>query len=161
RDLSTAVALADFRLHFQPIVTTADARVRGVEALVRWGRRGIPKYDPDDFIPVAEETGLIVRLGAWTINESARAQRAVAADARVTMSVNLSARQLAEPGLAEMITRVLAAYDVQPQFAAFEVTETLAVRDIDLAAQVISDIRSLGCSVGVDDFGTGFASLSY
>lgn len=161
QDLRTGIATADFRLFFQPIVSIADGTVYGAEALLRWGRSGKPKHDPDAFIPVAEETGLIVPLGAWTITEAVKARAALGSDATVTVNVNLSARQLVEPGLADAIHYELAAYSLEPHTVGFEVTETLAIRDVDLAIRVIAEIRSLGCNVGIDDFGTGYASLAY
>jgi diguanylate cyclase (GGDEF)-like protein/PAS domain S-box-containing protein len=161
QDLRTVIATADFRLFFQPIVSIADGTVYGAEALLRWGRSGKPKHDPDAFIPVAEETGLIVPLGAWTITEAVKARAALDSQVRVTVNVNLSARQLVEPGLADAIQYELAAYSLEPQTIGFEVTETLAIRDVDLATRVIAEIRALGCNVGIDDFGTGYASLAY
>ena len=100
-------------------------------------------------------------LGAWTITEAVKARAALGSDATVTVNVNLSARQLVEPGLADAIHYELAAYSLEPHTVGFEVTETLAIRDVDLAIRVIAEIRSLGCNVGIDDFGTGYASLAY
>src|ERR1700730_3185645 len=145
QDLRAAVASIDFRLYFQPMVSMTDLRVRGVEALLRWGRSGVMKHEPARFIPVAEETGLIVPLGAWTIGEAVRARQAVGVDSGLTVNVNLSARQLAEPGLATSIRAELAGYDLRPEALAFEVTETAAIYDVDLAIRIIGHIRSLGC----------------
>lgn len=161
QELRAGITTADFRLYFQPIVSIADGNVYGAEALLRWGRSGKPKYDPNTFIPVAEETGLIVPLGAWTITEAVKARAAFVSRADVVVNVNLSARQLVEPGLADAINYELVAYSLDPRTVGFEVTETLAIRDVELATRVIAEIRSLGCNVGIDDFGTGYASLAY
>lgn len=161
QDLRNGIATADFRLFFQPIVSIADGSVYGAEALLRWGRSGKPEHDPEAFIPVAEATGLIVPLGAWTITEAMKARAALGSHETVIVNINLSARQLVEPGLADAIHYELAAYSLEPSTIGFEVTETLAIRDVDLATRVISEIRSLGCNVGIDDFGTGYASLAY
>jgi diguanylate cyclase (GGDEF)-like protein/PAS domain S-box-containing protein len=160
-ELHDAVAQGDFRLEFQPIVSLVEPRCHSAEALLRWGRSGIPLYGPADFVPVAEETGLIVPLGAWTIAEAMAARARFGRFGSFTLTVNLSPRQLLEPDLCRHIQEQLDANGLSPGDIAFEVTESLAVADVDLAARRLSEIRTLGCRVGMDDFGTGYSSLGY
>ena len=151
------LANGEFSLALQPIVSLPGGEPIGSEALLRWrhGDRDIP---PDRFIPIAEETGLIVPIGDWTIDQAARIARD-APGGRVT--VNLSARQLAAPDLPARIARILAARHTSPSMIGFEVTETLLIEHFAYTAQVLSQIRDLGCRVGLDDFGTGYSSLAY
>lgn len=155
--LRRAIAHSEFSLALQPIVRLSDAQPVWSEALVRWHHAG-RTIEPCQFIPVAEETGLVVPLGDWIIDRAARA----APDAPGgEVMVNLSARQLASPGLADRIARVLAARRLPPSRIGFEITETLLVEHFEYAVNVVSAIRQLGCRVGLDDFGTGYSSLSY
>ena len=161
------VALRDrsFVLHYQPIVALADERTVGFEALVRWQvEPGRLRY-PNDFIPVAEETGMIVPLGLWVLREACTTLRRW--NARFTdgaprsMSVNLSARQFAEPDLVEQVRRIIVETGIDPAWLRLEVTETVAMDDAERAIQVLSALRAMGARISLDDFGTGFSSLSY
>jgi EAL domain-containing protein (putative c-di-GMP-specific phosphodiesterase class I) len=142
----------------QPIVRLSDETPAGAEALVRWHTRDGATIAPDTFIPVAEETGLIVPLGDWTIERAAQLAHGALGG---PVSINLSARHLASPGLAERITRVLASQRLPAAAIAFEITETLLIDQFDYAVNVVHAIRELGCRVGRDDFGTGYSSLAY
>lgn len=156
-DLRTAIAEDAFTLALQPIVRLDDRTTMRAEALVRW-HRGSETIPPGDFIPVAEETGLIVALGDTVIDKAARlARRAPGSQ----VLVNLSARQLASPGLPERIGRTLSAHRLPASSLGFEITETLVIEQFDYTADVLRQIRELGCAVGLDDFGTGYSSLSY
>ncbi|HET6966177.1 MAG TPA: EAL domain-containing protein [Acidimicrobiales bacterium] len=156
-DLRRAIGGPDLALALQPIVELEDLRPYGAEALARWDRAGT-MVPPPRFIEVAEETGLIVPLGDWIIASAAQiAPRAPGG----RVSVNLSPRQLASPGLPERISRALRAHRLAPSLMAFEVTETLLMTEFDYAAGVLGRIRAMGCPVGLDDFGTGYSSLGY
>ena len=161
RDLRVAVATKDFRVEYQPIVGLADQHVYGVEALLRWGTAPSPTaYPPSEFIPIAEENGLIVPLGRWVINRAIESRVACRGSSRLMLNNNLSARQLSEPDIVESIDETLRRTGMSASRVGFEITETLAVHDIERAARVVSDIRALGCRVGIDDFGTGYSSLA-
>ena len=164
-DLRTALRDESFVLHYQPIVALADGRTVGFEALVRWEvEPGRLRY-PDEFIPVAEETGLIVPLGLWVLREACttlqRWNTMFAGVAPRTMSVNLSARQFAEPDLVEQVRRIILDTGIDPAWLRLEVTETVAMGDAERAIQILSALRRLGTRISLDDFGTGFSSLSY
>ena len=164
-DLRAALRDQAFTLHYQPIVSLADERIVGFEALVRWEvAPGVLRY-PGDFIGVAEETGLIVPLGLWALRQAClHAQRwnqAFPAAQKRTMSVNLSARQFTEPDLVEQVGRIIAQTGMEPATLRLEITETVAMEDADRAIQVLSGLRALGVLISIDDFGTGFSCLSY
>jgi diguanylate cyclase (GGDEF)-like protein/PAS domain S-box-containing protein len=157
-NLRRGLARSEFTLALQPVVRLSDTTTPvHAEALVRWHveDRVIP---PNEFIPVAEETGLIVPLGDWIIDRAAQlAGRAPGGH----VMVNLSARQLASPGLPERIARVLATRRLPASSLGFEITETLLIEHFDYTVDVLRAIRQLGCRIGLDDFGTGYSSLSY
>jgi diguanylate cyclase (GGDEF)-like protein len=162
--LRQAVADDELQLAFQPKVCLADGTVTGVEALVRWTRRGHGMVPPDLFVPVAEQTGLITAVGRWVL------EHAVAHVARLPASplgrhlgvtVNLAAQQLAEPDLVESVAAVLAAHDLEPSRLCLEVTETDLVHDPDASAEVLGRLKELGVRLAIDDFGTGYATLDY
>jgi diguanylate cyclase (GGDEF)-like protein/PAS domain S-box-containing protein len=156
-NLRRAITHSDFALALQPIVRLDDATAVRAEALVRWHHDG-RTIEPCTFIPVAEETGLIIPLGNWIID---RAAQLVPRAPGGQIMVNLSARQLASPGLPERIARVLAAHRLPATSLGFEITETLLIDQFDYTVGVLSAIRELGCRVGLDDFGTGYSSLGY
>jgi diguanylate cyclase (GGDEF)-like protein len=154
----------EFELYFQPVVRLADGEMTHVEALVRWHRPGYGMVFPDVFIPIAEDTGLIVPLG-WLILDAA-CREAVAwpelpNGERVEIAVNLSAKQLASPELIPTVTRVLAETGLDPGRLCFEVTESALVRDVEQAIEALDAVKALGVHLAIDDFGTGYASLEY
>lgn len=157
-DLRHAVERNELRLFIQPVVDLQDRRVAGGEALLRWTRRGGEQVCPDVFIALAEETGLITSIGEWVL--------AHAVDALITrkvarISVNLSPRQLLDPGLPTRVERLLGLLEVPPGRLLFEVTENFVVENFDIAVESLGNLRQLGCPVGLDDFGTGYSSLGY
>ena len=161
-DLSTAVHDGQLFLLYQPIFELPSREVVGVEALVRWRhpQRGVIR--PDDFIPLAEESGLIVPIGRWVLDEACRQAAAWAAEGRrIGVSVNVSARQLDQSGVVEDVRRALAESGIEPSLLTLEVTETTLVRDVPSACEHLESIRALGARVAIDDFGTGYASLSH
>jgi diguanylate cyclase (GGDEF)-like protein len=167
-ELRAAVDSEQLRVVYQPIVHLGEATPAGVEALVRWQhpRRGL--LAPAEFIEVAEDTGLVVPLGAWVLRRACRDLTRILDQGRVgdgapelVMSVNLSARQLSEPGLVGMVQSVLAECGLAPGRLCFEITESVLMDDVDLAIAVLSDLRALGVRLAIDDFGTGYSSLGY
>jgi diguanylate cyclase (GGDEF)-like protein len=161
-DLDDALKNEQFFLLYQPIVALASQAVVGVEALIRWRHpeRGI--VEPDDFIPLAEETGRIVPIGRWVLNEACR-QAAVweGQGLLVGMSVNVSAYQLDRDGFREDIQRALAESGIRPSSLTLEITETALMRDVPAASERLKAIKALGVRIAIDDFGTGSSSLSY
>jgi diguanylate cyclase (GGDEF)-like protein len=164
RDLRNAVAQGELVLHYQPQVELAGGRTTGMEALVRWQRGGegllVP---PAQFIPIAEETGLIEPIGEWVIDEACRQTAAWTADgmAPLCVSVNLSVRQL-KPG--RLVRRVAEALDnsgLPPSQLELEVTESLLMEDVDAARTSLGELKELGVRISVDDFGTGYSSMNY
>lgn len=156
-DLRRAISGHRLSLALQPVIDLDDRSQVGAEALVRWHRPRI-SVEPSRIVAVAEETGLIVPLGDWVID---RAAQLAPVTLGTRVSVNLSARQLASPGLAGRIARILRARQLPPSCLAFEVTETLLITEFEYAVEVLGSLRDLGCSIGLDDFGTGHSSLGY
>ncbi len=150
-------------LHYQPQIDLRHGRIVGVEALLRWRHPTLGDIAPDRFVPVAEETGLIVAIGDWVlrraVEQAAAWQRAGLPPLR--MAVNLSARQLLQPDLARRIEGVLAATGLDPRLFGVEVTESMMIANFDQAVQHLRALRALGVEVSLDDFGTGYSSLSY
>ena len=156
-NLRQAFASDDLWIALQPIVSLPDATPVRAEVLLRWDLNGT-RVPPEEFIGVAEETGLIVPIGDQVIDRAARvAARAPGGQ----VLVNLSPRQLASPRLVERIDGILRSRHVAPFAVGFEVTETLLIEQFDYAAEIMYRLRDLGCPVGLDDFGTGYSSLSY
>lgn len=155
-DLRRALVDRGLTLAYQPQVSLVDGTVLGVEALVRWERAGQGPIAPETFIPVAEDTGLVVDLGMWAID---RALADLAAGLPVAASVNLSTRQLDEPSLLDDITAALTRHEVEPSRLRLEVTESSLARDPDRGEALLRRLHDLGVRVVIDDFGTGYAGL--
>ncbi|HXA28983.1 MAG TPA: EAL domain-containing protein [Candidatus Angelobacter sp.] len=164
-DLRRAIGADEFVLHYQPIVALAGGDIVGVEALVRWARGGKVLTSPKEFIPVAEEMGLIVPIGRWVLRESMRQVREWQEKHlglhRLGVSVNISARQLRQPELVDDIVAALHATHFDPSCLTLEITETALMRDTSRALETLNNLRSLGIRLALDDFGTGYSSLSY
>ena len=164
-DLRRALRTGEFVLHYQPIVSLADAQIVGFEALVRWQVSGQKLVYPGDFIAVAEETGIIVPLGMWVLREACRTvrlwQQQFGAARTLGMSVNISPRQFAQRGLVQGVETVLRETGVFPPAIKLEITESGTMGDPERAVRVLSQLKSLGVQLSVDDFGTGYSSLSY
>ena len=159
QDLSHAIANNQLRLLYQPLISAADQSLVGFEALIRWHHptRGI--VSPNDFIPLAEETGLIMNLGDWVIEEACRA--ASTWPEHITVAVNLSARQLVLPALPATVNASLSKHRVQANRLELEVTETVFLEDTAGSLDVLKRLRALGVGIALDDFGTGYSSLGY
>lgn len=162
-DLGHALANGELELHYQPKVDLATERVVGVEALVRWHHPRRGAVPPDVFIPLAERSGLIVPLSEWIVDAACAALgrwRAGGIDG-VSMAINLSSRLFAAVGLVPMIASALRRHDLPGAALDLEVTETGAIADLGLAARLMRQLKALGPTISVDDFGTGYAGLSY
>ena len=161
-------AAEEFRVHYQPEVSLATGRVVGFEALVRWDRPGRGLVSPAEFVPVAEETGLIVPLGRWVLEEACRQAKewherfpAGPADPPLTMSVNLSARQFGQPDLAKTVRAAIDGTGLDPESLVLEITESAVMEDARANAETLRELKSLGVRIAIDDFGTGYSSLAY
>jgi EAL domain-containing protein (putative c-di-GMP-specific phosphodiesterase class I) len=168
-DLEQAIANGDFELHYQPIVDLRGGNVTGVEALVRWRHPERGLVLPTEFIPIAEETGLVVPLGRWVLGEACRqlaawnaAGRLVGARLqRLSVWVNVSARELQEPEFVQTVADALKASGIPPEHLTLEITESGLMADLDQSTATLHRLRSLGARLAIDDFGTGYSSLSY
>ena len=165
RALRQALDAGELRLHYQPIVSLDCGTVRSVEALVRWQHPERGLLPPGQFIPIAEQSALILQIGAWTLREAceqAYRWRARFGDAApLPVSVNVSARQLAQPALPEIIRQVLADTGVRAADLAIEVTETALIEDSSVPVASLLELKALGVKILLDDFGTGYSSLSH
>lgn len=164
-DLRRAVERREFILHYQPIVTLETGKLRGFEALVRWEHPDKGMVSPAIFIPIAEETGLIVQIGQWVLEEACRQlrrwQEHYPNSQALQMSVNLSGKQFVQPNLIGNIRDVLRRTGVDPSNLKLELTESVVMDNVDVAINTLRQIRALGVDLSVDDFGTGYSSLSY
>jgi EAL domain-containing protein (putative c-di-GMP-specific phosphodiesterase class I) len=162
--LRAALDDGELAVLYQPRVRLADGRLTGVEALLRWDRPGRGRLGADELVPVAEETGVIVPIGAWVLGvacEQAIAWDADPATFGLEVSVNLSARQLGDPDLVAMVAGTLAHTGVAPGRLCLEVTESALAEDTDQALAALTALAGLGVRLAIDDFGTGYATLDY
>jgi len=159
-DLHRALERGQMRVHYQPVVDMTGGGVVGAEALVRWEHPERGLISPADFIPVAEETGLIVPLGAWVL-EQACSWAASQSNDSLRVSVNVSARQLAQPDVVQMVRSVLQQTGLAPDRLTLEVTESLLVKDAEQSADTLQALKDFGVRISIDDFGTGWSSLTY
>jgi EAL domain-containing protein (putative c-di-GMP-specific phosphodiesterase class I) len=164
-ELTRAVEKAEFVVYYQPTVELGNGRLAGVEALVRWQHPERGLVPPLDFIPLAEQTGLIVPIGRFVLREACRQMQAWhtshPTDPPMTVSVNLSARELDEPGLVASVRAVLEETGLDPAHLVLEITESLLLIDLPVTSVKLLELRSLGVRLAVDDFGTGYSSLAY
>ena len=164
-DLRRAIEQEEFRVYYQPIVSLESGKIEEFEALVRWEHPQHGLILPNEFIPISEETGLIVQIGKWVVEESCRQtkewQHKFTTDSPISISVNLSAKQLMHPALLGQIQRVLTKTGLSPHSLKLEVTETMVMKYSDTALSVLSELDKLGVRLSTDDFGTGYSSLSY
>jgi len=164
-DLRRALEKDELCVYYQPIVSLASGELHGFEALVRWQHPERELVSPDDFIPLAEETGLILPIGLLVLrdacNQLRKWQQYSLSNRDLIMSVNLSGKQLMQPDLIERIEEVLHESQINPWHLKLEITETVVMENPELAAVTLAKLRSLGVRLSIDDFGTGYSSLSY
>jgi EAL domain-containing protein (putative c-di-GMP-specific phosphodiesterase class I) len=164
-ELRLGLERGEFSVFYQPIMQIAANRLIGFEALVRWfhPQRGL--VSPGEFIPIAEETGLIIPLGEWILRESCRQvrdwQRRFPAQSDLTISVNLSCKQFMQLDLADRVDEILRETGLEARFLRLEVTESHVMENSNVAITIMNRLRALGVQLSIDDFGTGYSSLSY
>jgi EAL domain-containing protein (putative c-di-GMP-specific phosphodiesterase class I) len=162
-DLRHALERGELLLHYQPKVETTTGLITGTEALLRWKHplRGL--LPPMDFIPLAEETGLIVPIGEWVLATACARNKAWQDQCRtkLTVAVNLSARQFADPLLLPKLTRIIHASGLDPSSLELEITESVVMSHGNHAVAVLEKLKSIGVQIAIDDFGTGYSSLAY
>jgi diguanylate cyclase (GGDEF)-like protein/PAS domain S-box-containing protein len=163
--LRRAMDRSEFEVHYQPIVDLTDAHIVGFEALVRWRHPRSGLVLPAEFIPLTEETGLVVALGASVLREACRQlaewQQEDPRFSKLSMSVNLSARQLLIPELRDVVRDALALSGIDPALLCLEITESVLLADVESSTRALHGLKALGIRVSVDDFGTGYSSLTY
>jgi diguanylate cyclase (GGDEF)-like protein len=159
--LQGAVARSEFTLHYQPQFDLSTGRVSGVEALLRWTDAELGSVAPDEFIPLAEETGLILPIGEWALRAACRQFREWQdADLQAgRVAVNVSPAQFAQQGFSSMVAAVLRDTGLDPSSLELEITESLAMRDDDRTREILAELRQTGVSIAIDDFGVGHSNL--
>jgi EAL domain-containing protein (putative c-di-GMP-specific phosphodiesterase class I) len=163
--LRQALEQGQLRVHFQPILSLGNGQISGFEALVRWERPGFGLVTPAEFVPVAEETGLLVPLGQWVLTQSClqlRRWQLRFPDIRpLGVSVNLSPRQLRHPALVADVRRAIAEASLDPASVTLEITESALVVNAEETTRVLHELKGIGIHLAIDDFGTGYSSLNY
>ena len=164
-DLRIAVRLQQFCIHYQPKVSLVNEQVVGYEALIRWQHPERGWISPAVFIPVAEDVGLITGIGRWVIDSVCEQIKLFLIDDKLpeagSVAVNLSAKQFHDPTLVSDIRSLLDMHGIQPCFIELEITESLLMKDVDKAIEVLSELREMGIRLSIDDFGTGYSSFNY
>jgi predicted signal transduction protein with EAL and GGDEF domain len=164
-NLRRALQRNEFELHYQPIMALSSNTLVGFEALVRWRKSPTELVYPDEFISVAEDTGLILYIDTWVLREACRTMhqwhQEFPSPEPLSISINLSARQFARPDLVQQIRQILAETQIDPHTVRLEITESVSMADSERTVCVLSELRQLGVRFSIDDFGTGFSSLSY
>jgi diguanylate cyclase (GGDEF)-like protein len=162
-DLRRALELDEFEMHYQPVVHLDSARTAGVEALIRWRHPSRGLVSPDEFLPVAEESGLILPIGRWVLAESCRQVRKWREAGQVSdgfrVAVNVSDRQFWRGGLIDDVRENLAANGLGPESLTLEITEGVVMHDVRLAQRMLTELHEMGVELHIDDFGTGHSSL--
>jgi EAL domain-containing protein (putative c-di-GMP-specific phosphodiesterase class I) len=160
-ELRSGLGRDELRVHYQPIVDITTGATHGVESLVRWQHPQRGLLLPAEFLPLAEESGLLVDLGAWVLRAASRQGALWQQDQPLSISVNLSVRQLLHRDLVPQVQQLLDESGLPPEQLTLEVTETALIADLAAASTVLEQLRGLGVRLALDDFGTGYSSLAY
>ena len=164
-DLRQALRNREFQVHYQPIISLISGTITGFEALVRWYHPKLGLVSPAEFIPIAEDTGLIIPLGAWILREACAKmqgwQTHLSTKAPLTISVNLSGKQLTEPDLIEQLDQIMGETGLDSSSLKLEITESVLMDNPTSAANMLWQLRAKNIQLCLDDFGTGYSSLSY
>ncbi len=164
-DLRRALDREEFCVYYQPIVALDSGQLAGFEALIRWQHPERGFINPSDFIPLAEDTGLIIPIGQWILRRAceqlAKWQWQSAANRHLFMSVNLSSKQISQPDLVDVIRETLEETNVDPKYIKLEITESAVMDNAETAVRLLKRLKALGVSLSIDDFGTGYSSLGY
>jgi len=164
-DLRRALEREEFRVYYQPIVSLDNGQLAGFEALIRWQHPERGFVNPSDFIPLAEDTGLVIPIGEWVLKRAcqqlAQWQWQSPANRQLFMSVNLSSKQVTQPDLVETIREILEQTRVEAKHLKLEITESAVMENADMAARLLRRLKALGVQLSIDDFGTGYSSLGY
>ena len=158
-DMRLAIRDGQFELHFQPLYNLSEERLQGFEALIRWNHPVRGMVSPVEFIPLAEETGLIVQIGEWVVREACR--EAANWPGNLSVAVNVSPKQFGTPGLSNAILQALASTGLEPSRLELEITESIFISNVEKTLETLHSLRDLGIRIALDDFGTGYSSLSY
>jgi diguanylate cyclase (GGDEF)-like protein len=160
--LRRAIQKQEFLIHYQPRVSVESLAITGVEALLRWNHPQLGIVGPSEFIPLAEDTGLIVPIGEWLMRHACLQNRRwqELGYSPIQVAVNICARQFQEQDLAETIVRILDETGLEPEYLELELTESSIMQNADHAAEVLTRLKSMGIDISIDDFGTGFSSLA-
>jgi diguanylate cyclase (GGDEF)-like protein/PAS domain S-box-containing protein len=160
--LRRAIAEHEFVLHYQPLVDIGSGEIIGAEALIRWNRPGVGMVPPLQFIPIAEQRGLIIPIGTWALDEAARQAAAWEhAGISIPIAVNLSALQFHQKGFVERVAETIASHRIEPSRIDLELTESIIVHDAAATITLLERLHDIGVALSIDDFGTGYSSLNY
>ncbi|MFJ7726566.1 putative bifunctional diguanylate cyclase/phosphodiesterase [Neobacillus sp. NPDC097160] len=161
-ELRKAIEKNEFILHYQPIIDLATNKINGVEALIRWEHPEQGIVLPDKFIPIAEETGMIIPIGEMVLRKACYQLKKWRESELLlpTISVNISIRQFYQPNLVSMIEQIINETSIEPNCLTIEITESMTM-DVEKASIILNDLKNIGVNISIDDFGTGYSSLSY
>ncbi len=161
--LRKAISNNEFVLHYQPKLNLNDGSIAGVEALIRWENPELGLINPIEFIPLAEETGLIMQIGEWALREACKASKAWQQQGfePVIVAVNLSPKQFQHQDIAKLVESILLEFSLDPKYLELEITETAMMSDVEATVSKLQRIKNSGVHISVDDFGTGYTSISY
>jgi diguanylate cyclase (GGDEF)-like protein len=163
RYLYRALERGEFEIHYQPQISLHGCEIIGMEALLRWNNPELGKISPKTFIPLIEENGLIIPIGEWVLQTACAQSQAwqAAGLPPISVSVNLSVNQFRQPNLVETIAQILAETGLDPQWLDLEITESIAIQDVEFTRSLMGRLREMSVGLSMDDFGTGYSSLSY
>jgi EAL domain-containing protein (putative c-di-GMP-specific phosphodiesterase class I) len=161
--LRKAITENEFILFYQPKLNLSTGKITGVEALIRWDSPELGMISPFKFIPLAEETGLILQIGEWALREACKTakQWQVQGYTPISVAVNLSPKQFRHKDIASLVASVLNETGLAPEYLNLEITETAVMDNVETAIQRLTEIKKMGVQISVDDFGTGYTSISY